>query len=144
MAKTPIPHAECRASRGLLKETSGRSTEPKITDVDVNEAAEILVTISVSVPRQEAGANAVRGFTAAQIRELRRLASSASSPEVQRAAMAVLDFASGKSYRDCAQGTPYGEGWVRALVQAFRSGGADALKDRKYRKPWESQGQREA
>lgn len=135
MAKTPIPHAECRASRGLLKETPERSTKPRITDIEINEVAELLVTISVSVPERKTRASAARDFTLAQIRELRQLVSTATNPEVQRAARAVLDFATGKGYRECARATPYGEGWVRELVKAYRAGGADALRDRKYRKP---------
>jgi len=135
MAKTPIPHAECRASRGLLKESPERSTKPRITDIEINEVAELLVTISVSVPERKTRTSAAHDFTLAQIRELRQLVSSATSPEVQRAARAVLDFATGKGYRECARATPYGEGWVRELVKAYRAGGADALRDRKYRKP---------
>lgn len=136
MKKQPVdPRTNCRAKAPLLKERSLCSTTPEVTGIVVNSATEVIVSIDIAVTTTDTPMRAQRDFSSAQIRDLSELAYSSTCPDVQRAATAVLEFARGKSYSDCAEGTPYGEGWVRALITAFRNGGVEALKNRKYRRP---------
>lgn len=122
-----------RANPSHLKDSCDRSTEPTLADIIVPNGGEIVVAVRVFV-RSESHEGFVRpGFTAADLGDLRCLIATADRDEVRTAASAVLAFATGKSYADCAAGTPYGEGWTRALVKAFREGGAQALAQREYR-----------
>lgn len=124
-----------RANPSHLKDSCDRSTEPTLADIIVPNGGEIVVAVRVYV-RSESHEGFVRpGFTAADLGDLRCLIATADRDEVRTAASAVLAFATGKSYTDCAAGTPYGEGWTRALVAAYRQGGTQAILTRAYRRP---------
>lgn len=103
--------------------------------MEVRSGAEVIVSVAVRVPSHDEVAPSREDFTTGHARDLRHLIASDVSPEVRRAATAVLEFASGKSYAACAEATPYGVRWVRALVAAFREGGIEALLNREYRQP---------
>jgi hypothetical protein len=128
-----------RAIPSLINECSSSSTNPELTGIEIRSGPEIVVSIGICVPTQERQAAAREGFTQAGIRDLRKLVDQAERPEVRQAATAVLEFASGTSYAACAEGTPFGSGWVRALVQAFLDGGVEAIEQREYRRPRKQQ-----
>lgn len=103
--------------------------------MEVRSGPEVVVSIDVALGFRKLAAARREGFTRAQVRDLRKLAKAAPRPKVRLAASVVLEFATGASYDACARETPYGPGWVRALVGAFHDGGVDALRDRPYRRP---------
>lgn len=124
-----------RAMRSPIKHTGDSSTGPEIVSVQVISAAEVVACVAVTIQRGRQPAPSHGRLKPSDLRDLTRLIAKTDSPDVGRAARALLKLGRGSTLKEAAAGTAYGIGWVRGLLEAFERDGISGIRDRDYRRP---------